>query len=197
MNPPRTRRPARLASALVGMVAATALAGCSATNPITTIGDYEASDGLGVTLGDVRAVNLLVVTAEEGGPGTLAGALANGGSEDVTVTLQLAGAEPVDVDVPAEQTVLMGATGAPERYLLAEVTTDAVDGRPGGTTTLNLATDADGDVSVAIPVVDGTLPEYADLVPTAEPTPEPTEEPAPEPTDAPTEEPAPTAEPTS
>ncbi|GAA4626863.1 hypothetical protein [Cellulomonas oligotrophica] len=193
MNPPRTRRPARLASALVGVVAATALAGCSATNPITTIGDYEASDGLGVTLGDVRAVNLLVVTEEEGGLGTLAGALANGGTEDVTVTLQLAGAEPVDVEVPAERTVLMGATGAPERYLLAEVTTEAVEGRPGGTTTLSLATDAAGDVSVAIPVVDGTLPEYADLVPTAEPTPEPTEEP----TAAPTEEPAPTAEPTS
>ncbi|MBF0689233.1 MAG: hypothetical protein IR158_15885 [Cellulomonas sp.] len=154
-------RPAR--AAVAGLVAAAALAltGCSATNPITTSWDYEASDGAGTTVGDVRVLNMLVVTAEKGAPGVLTGALANGSSDDEDVTLAVGDAEPVRVSVGGGGTVLLGVSDAPPRYTTQDVPLAAVDTAPGGLTRLTVTTSSGGTVEVRIPVLDGALPEYA------------------------------------
>lgn len=170
-------RPSRAAAAGLVAAAALALTGCSATNPITTLGAYDASDGAGISVGTLHAQNLLVVTAGEGEPGVLSGALANRSSDDEDVTLTVSGGEPVELSVRAGGTVLLGATDAPAGFETFDVAVASVDAAPGALTTVTLRTTGGGTAELRVPVLDATLPEYAPLLeaagttPTATPTP--------------------------
>ena len=174
-------RPAARPLAVVGVLLA--LTGCSATNPMTSMNNYEASDGIRVELGDVVGTNLLILTAGEGEPGTMLGALTNQGQDEVELTLALAGgqdgqagAELTSVTLGAGDTVIFGperatdaaagdeATGPPREALDLE----AVPAPPGALADLTLTSDRAGTVGVRVPVLDGTLPEYTDLVPGGE-----------------------------
>ncbi len=169
-------RTARTAAAGLVATATLVLAGCSATNPITTIGEYEASDGAGTAVGDVRVLNMLVVTEALDAPGVLTGAVKNNGTAAEEVTLQVGDADPVLLRVPASGTVLVGAADAPARYTTADVPVATVDARPGGLTPLTITTGAGGTVELMIPVLDGTLPEYAALLDGATPSPRSTQD---------------------
>jgi len=161
---PRTLRAAAL---VVGVaVAGLALAGCSATNPITTQNAYSSSDGVRFTLGDVRGSNLHVLVAAQGDPGTLQGGLINDGSEDRSVTLAIDDDEKTTVELGPKETVLLGVSDAEEEGY-TEVTFAAVDAPPGGLVPITISTPEDGSIVVQVPVLDGTLPEYASQVPTA------------------------------
>ncbi|WP_449386320.1 hypothetical protein [Cellulomonas soli] len=156
-----TRRARTIAAALaLGVLAAPVLSACSATNPLQTAEDYSAADGVGTTLGDVRAVNLLVVTAAEGEPGVLIGSLANDGDSATPVTLTVEGTETT-VKVPADGVVTFGGADGQTFEI------DSVQAAPGALTTVTIATGASGSDELDVPVLDGTLPEYADLVPAA------------------------------
>lgn len=188
MTSPRLRRPRLLA--LAGLAAATlALSGCSATNPITTQDEYAASDGVRATIGEIRADNLLLLSAGQGEPGVLHGGLVNDGVEDERVTLTFEGAEPIVVEVPGGATVLLDGTDEDGH---ADVRVEALDGVPGGVVPLTLETATWGSVSLDVPVLDGTLPEYATLVPTATPTPAAEPTPTPSATETAAAEPTPT-----
>jgi hypothetical protein len=153
-----TRRPSvRLTSAVGTLLLGGALAGCSATNQITTQDSYAASDGVQVEIGDVQGENLLLVAAEADAPGALQGALTNRGDDTVTVSVSTDG-DAEQIRVRAGETVLLGGTEGEDVVLS---TPDA----PGALTTLTLSSGPGGTQEVRVPVLDGTLPEYADLVP--------------------------------
>ncbi|HEY0186839.1 MAG TPA: hypothetical protein VGC67_05070 [Cellulomonas sp.] len=160
----RTRRPSTVTvGALVpagALALVLTLSGCSATNPIQTAQEYSASDGVGAELGDITAENLLVVAGGADEPGALQGALTNRGSDAVTVTVATTDDSSTEIRVPAGETVLLGGTQGTDVVL---TTPDA----PGAVTALTLSSGPGGSRSVEIPVLDGTLPEYADLVPSA------------------------------
>ncbi|QGQ20348.1 hypothetical protein GC089_15570 [Cellulomonas sp. JZ18] len=187
-RPRAVRTARRTAAAALALASAAALAGCSATNQITTVDDYPPSDGVAITVDEVRALNLLVLAEEEGGPGILVGALANNSGEDTSVTLAVEGAEPVEVDVPSSGTVLMGAVGAPGRYRTVEVPVAEVAAIPGGLTTVTISTPAGGSDEVRVPVMDGSLAEYAPLLEAIGQTPTPSGTPTPSPTPGQTQE---------
>ncbi|WP_298461773.1 hypothetical protein [uncultured Cellulomonas sp.] len=160
-RPSRRTRP--WTASTVVAVAALALTGCSATNPITTAESYNVVDGVQEELGsDVAARSLLVLTAEEGAPGTLLGALANRSREAVEVTLEPDGGDAVTIDVPAGGTVLLGGENG------EEVELDRVGVAPGGLLDVTATTPDGGATRIRVPVFDGTLPEYADAVPDAD-----------------------------
>lgn len=146
--------------ALAAVVLAVALSGCSATNQITTQVQYDASDGIGATLGQVSAQNLLLVAAGADQPGAVQGALSNRGERAEVVTLSV-GESDAEVEVGPGATVLLGGENG-EQVLLA-----APDA-PGATTDLTISTAAGGSQSLRVPVLDGTLPEYTGLVPDAD-----------------------------
>ncbi|WP_062379588.1 hypothetical protein [Demequina pelophila] len=143
-------------AASTALLAAVALAGCSTINPITTQQAYDASDGVSVQIGDVRALNLIVVAEEEGGPAVLIGSLSNSGSEDVAVSASIDGDAIVTVDVAAGTTLTLG--GESEETAVTGTATV----QPGLLTTVVFQTDAEGQVERQVPVMDGTLPEYRD-----------------------------------
>ena len=98
----------RLAAAGVVALAGLALAGCSATNEITTAKAYSASDGVRAELGDITAENLIVLTTAKGAPAALQGAFTNRGTTAVTVSLTDGTAAIGTVRVDPATTVLVG-----------------------------------------------------------------------------------------
>ena len=165
MTSPRPRAHRALALAVGVAVAGLTLAGCSLTNQITTQDEYSTSDGVRFTLGDVRGSNLHVLVAAEGEPGTLQGGLINDSREDRSVTLAIGDEETV-VELGPKETVLLGVSDAEDEGY-AEVTFKAIDAPPGGLVAVTVSTPEDGSLDVQVPVLDGTLPEYASQVPTA------------------------------
>ena len=153
----------RLAAAGVVALVGVALTGCSATNQITTVKAYSASDGVRAELGDMTAENLIVLTSAKGAPAALQGAVTNRGTAAVTVSLTSGTVAIGTVRVkPAETVLLGGDTGKDITFTAANA--------PGEVTPLTLATGPGGSLTVSVPVLDGTLPEYATLVPTPTPT---------------------------
>jgi len=157
----RAPRTTRLVAG-AAIAAALALTGCSATNPITTHRDYAASDGVMVDVGDLRLGNAMVLTSEQGAPGTLVGYVTNRGGEATEVWLRVADDstdEGARFRVGAGETVLLG----PDADETVEVS--SVPAAPGAEVDVLVRTDRDGTATSAVPVLDGTLEEYADLVP--------------------------------
>jgi hypothetical protein len=157
----RTARPARTVAVAAAVAAgALTLAACS---PTETIEPYAPSDGSRVDITpSLRGVNLLVVTPEKAAVGALQGGLVNKTAEDVTYTLTAEGASPVTVEVPAYSTVYLGTEGGVPAQL------DTVAAEPGSTIPTSLEV-AGETLEFALHVFDGTLPEYAAVLPTPSP----------------------------
>lgn len=147
--------PARIvASAAFAVVA---LSGCSFAADITTSDPYAASDGIQVDLDGVKAENLLVISSAEGAPAALIGSFINTSSEDASLTVTL-GSSQTSVQVPAGEVVTLGTdegqtdvlgTAPAAPGLIAQVTIDAP---------------RTGAQAVEVPVMDGTLEEYAPIL---------------------------------
>lgn len=156
----RSARPARTVAAASVLAGALLLAACS---PTITTKPYAPSDGVRVNLTDhVRGINLMVVTDGEGEPGALLGALANDSAEDVNFVLTAEGAEPLALDVPAGQTIYLSAQPAGDQVVDAVL--DTVATHPGGDIESTLS-GAGVDEDFSLPVMDGSLPEYAAYLP--------------------------------
>lgn len=149
----------RLAVAAVGVIAALSVAACS---PVLTQKPYAASDGVRVTWqdkGQIRAENVLVIAAEEGGDARVVAGLANGSSQDAEIEIGFTDGASESVNVPAGTTVLLNGSGTDDVVL------SSIPVPPGATVDMTFTTAAQGTVQVKVPVVDGSLTEYADLVP--------------------------------
>lgn len=144
------RMPLAVAALAVGPLA---LAGCSVASPITTQGPYAASDGARVQVTDNVAVeNLMVLTEGEGEEGHVLGAVVNRSEQDVEVMLTLGEGEgTIPVGVAAGETV---------NFTDAGITIDAVGVPPGAVLDSTVAADGTGEITVAVPVLDGTIPPY-------------------------------------
>jgi hypothetical protein len=150
---------------LAAAACALAVAGCA---PLITQRSYAPGDGVRVEVGEqVRAENLMVVTGAEGDPGVLLGAVTNVGDTPTDVSLVVAGGTTLLALDPG-QTALLGAPDAPQgsTVLLRDVEIPAVPAPPGAVTDVELSTPESGSVTVAVPVLDGTLSQYEDLLPT-------------------------------
>jgi hypothetical protein len=149
-------------------VAALALTACSAINPITTQKHYQASDGVSVDIGDhSEGINLLVMTTAAEAPAVLTGSIHNSGTEDLSVKVSIDAATTTQVDVPAGATVALGTA---EGQTLVQGTSPS---SPGGLAPVLIGSEATGLETVDVPVVDGTLSPYNEIVDSIPPLPEP------------------------
>jgi hypothetical protein len=146
----RTIRRSAIAAAVLGV--GLVLGGCAVGNPITTQYSYAPSDGVRVQAADgVSVENLMVLTEGEGQPGHLLGAVVNHTTQDVRVSLTVGQGSAVPVHVPAEGEVNLADQ---------KVTTSSVSVPPGATVPGTVSADGTGEISVEVPVLDGTLPAY-------------------------------------
>jgi hypothetical protein len=149
---------ARLAaSAALALGIAIGGSGCAMITYQATTEKYDPSDGVSADLGSLAIRNMLVVS-DDGREGNMVLSVTNSGTEDATLEIQVAG-ETVEVDVEAGQTVSPGA-GDEEPVLV-----ERLDAEVGGLVPVFLTSDGVEGREISVPVLDGRLPEYEDLVP--------------------------------
>lgn len=169
------------ASIVAASALAMGLAGCSLFASPQTQFPYDPSDGVRVTVGDVRLLNIIVFT-EDGEDGNLVATAVNTSDSDIDLRLQyVSGGDKVDVEVtvPGGESVGFGS-GENGQLFLPEI-----DAKPGDLLQIYVQY---GDVpgkQVDVPVLDASLPEYDGLLPTPTPTPTPTVTSTPTPTETP------------
>lgn len=157
------------AAASIALAAAVAagLAGCNMISEQRTTMAYDASDGVGVNVGDFELRNLIVLTDGESfevTSGDLIAAVVNHSGKAGTISVS-AGSARAQIAVPGEN----GLT--PVGYNDGEkVTLDGLDAQLGGTVEVTFTAGGGSTVTAQVPVLDGTLAEYSTIVPTGAPT---------------------------
>lgn len=169
-------------------IAALIALGVSACAPIATLKHYDPSDGISTMVGDVKVLNALVLT-KAGATGNLLFSAYNPSDELVQLTVQY--------DVHGDKQTKTAT-------LLPDSTTDVGYGKGGQFLLSGLNTKAGSLVDIyfqygdeagkqiTVPVLDGGLAQYSELLPTATPTPTATTKPVLPPPVAPAPSPTPT-----
>lgn len=164
-----------VASAAISALVLLGATGCTFITPQSTKIEYSASDGVNVsdTDGPLDVRNAFIVANEEGTVGNFVGAVVNPTSDKATLTITIAGIDPLTVTVPAGKTISFGTKDEDPLRIVG------LDTRPGATVEMHFQSGDGAGTKTEIPVLDGTLPYYADLVPeTATSTPSPTPTPS-------------------
>ena len=151
---------ARLAaSAALALGIAIGGSGCAMITYQATTEKYDPSDGVSADLGALDLRNVLVVS-EDGEEGNLVASITNTGDDDATLEIQVVDSgDTFEVDVDAGETVSLGA--ADEEPLLIE----NLGAEVGGLVAMYFQHGAEEGLEIQVPVLDGGLPEYEDLVP--------------------------------
>lgn len=137
-------------------------AGCNLIQPQATTNPYDASDGVGINVGDLQLRNLMIIS-DNGETGNLLMGAANSTGEDVELHIGfVSGGTVVDghLDVPSnDKQVTSWGSGSEDRIILGGINTI-----PGGL--LEVAFEANGETkTVLVPVLTSAQPEYEGLEP--------------------------------
>ncbi len=148
------------ASVVLSAFVLTAATGCTFITPQASTIAYSASDGVNVSdeKAPVAVRNAFVVADESGELGNLIAGLVNPTSEDQVLLVTVNGLDTVEIEIPANETVSLGANAEP---LLIE----GLGAQPGATVEIHFQSGDSNGVNANVPVLDGTLPYYSDLVP--------------------------------
>ena len=136
--------------------------GCTFAAEIATQKDYDPSDGVGVTLGDIAVRNVMLITNEEG-QANLVMSVVNTGEADVSLQVQYDGEGN-------EVTELLDVPSLPALTRFGDdpaagVIIEGSDVIAGSLVPLYFQHGAVPGELVLVPVLDGELPEYELLVP--------------------------------
>ncbi|WP_243224618.1 DNA modification methylase [Microbacterium sp. CIAB417] len=154
------------ASVVLSALVLTGATGCTFITPQASTIAYSASDGVNVsdTAGPVVVRNAMIIADENGELGNLVAAFVNGSQDDAVVTVELQGLEPFEVEVAAGETVSLGANEEP-LLLDAAASGGELTLAPGSTVEVYFQSGDGTGAAANVPVLDGTLPYYSDLVP--------------------------------
>ena len=170
-----------VASAAISALVLLGATGCTFISPQATTIEYSASDGVNISDSDgpIDVRNAFIVATEDGSVGNFVAAVVNPTTERATLTITLAGIDPFTVTVPAGDTISFGAKGEEPLRIVG------LDTKPGATVEIHFQSGDGAGTKAEVPVLDGSLPYYSDLVPstatesTPEPVPSDTAAPAP------------------
>ncbi|TFV99969.1 hypothetical protein [Orlajensenia leifsoniae] len=148
-------------SVIVAAAIIVGTAGCGLVAPQATTYHYFASDGVSGDIGEIGIRNAVIVT-DKGKLGNLVVTIVNSGSEDAEITVQhesSSGKKTVTIDAPANETTLFGPAGG-EQVLLRDL-----DAQAGSLLDVYFQYGDEQGEDLQVPVLDGGLPEYSDLLP--------------------------------
>jgi hypothetical protein len=158
---------ARLAaSAALAVGLALGASGCSMLTYQATTEHYDASDGVSADVGDLDLRNILVVS-DDGESGNLIMTIVNNGADDVTLGVQFGngGGETVEIEVESGATVNFGVDEVEGVEVVEPVLLEGIDTEVGGLLPMYFQYGDVEGVEKQVPVLDSSLPEYADLAP--------------------------------
>lgn len=155
----------RATSIVLAAFIAASLSGCTFGAVQATQLAYDPSDGVGAEVGDVQVRNALLVS-DDGKLASLAVALINPSDTNVQLTVSWeaeSGRDERTVSVPAGETLSLGTDD--DAIVLV-----GVDAQPGSLFPVYFQYGEEEGQELGVPVLEGSLDEYADLVP-SEPAP--------------------------
>lgn len=154
----------KLALTAAALGASLLTAGCGYITPQQTSHQYSASDGIRADLGPLQLRNILIVSAGEDKPGRLIGAVYNSSSKDVKLTVNGAKGSQTEVPVKANSYTLLNEDSD-------EAILSTTGGKPGSLVDVKISENGTNvSNTVKVPVLDATLAEYKDYVPTPSPS---------------------------
>lgn len=145
----------RIAALSVSAVLAAGLSACGVVSPDMTAVDYPPSDGSMLILDDVRALNVAILTLEDVDKGLVIGSVVNRGEEEQEVQLAIDGQEVFTGNVAPHESISLED---PQAVI------DTVPAEPGSKTDAQLSVKGAGTQTEPVPVLDDTLPEYAEII---------------------------------
>ena len=150
------------AALAIGLLSVT---GCGYINPQQTSVQYSASDGTREDLGPIEIRNFMIVSAGEGKPGRVIGAVYNSSSNDVKLTISGAAGSQTQVSVKKKSYTLLNDSTDPAIL-------SSTGSRPGSLAQVTISEDGTNQTAkVKVPVQDATLSEYKKYLPeSSEPT---------------------------
>lgn len=131
--------------------------GCNLVAPQATTLQYDPSDGVSANVGDVRLLNMIVLT-EDGTDGNLIFTAVNKGSAH-SLSIQY-GEDDTTVDVIVDGNVSTVFGGATDPVAL-----NGIDATPGSLVTLYVQYGNETGKEILVPVLDGSIPPYDELLP--------------------------------
>lgn len=174
----KTRLAASIALAAALLVGT---AGCTLAAHIGTIGGYEPSDGVSVTLDKVKVLNAIALS-DNGEDVSLLATVVNNSDEDVKITFQIENADG-DKDTSAELKLAAHSSAGFGADGQDEIVFRDAGATVGGLLKVYAQVKGQPGKQVLVPVLDGQTAAYSDLIPGPAPT--PTETATPEPTETP------------
>ena len=144
---------------LAGLLMA-GLTGCTFSAVQANQKFYDPSDGVGATVGDVDVRNALLIS-EDGETANFVVSFINSSSKSVTLNVSWeVGSERVDrrVSIDAGTSRSFGNSSEPIEF-------EGIDTAPGDLFPVYFQYGSNEGEELLVPVLDGALPEYADLVP--------------------------------
>ncbi len=164
-----TQRAQRLSLIAALGIGALAFTGCTAINPQSTTMIYSASDGVRLDLGKMELRNVLIISEAAGEAGRVTGSFYNQSDSDITLTFSGTAGSQTEITVkPGVPVILNSENDA--------ATLSTVEQPPGSVESIQLRTSGaeSNTATLQVPILDGTLQEYKDLVPTTAPSSEAT-----------------------
>lgn len=150
-----------VASAAISALVLLGATGCTFITPQSTKIEYSGSDGVNISDedGPLAVRNAFIVANEDGTVGNFIGAVVNPTDERATLTI-VVGSNDFTVTVPAGDRVSFG-TAETDPLRIVDL-----NAKPGATVEMHFQSGDSLGVKTQVPVLDGALPYYADLVPT-------------------------------
>jgi hypothetical protein len=152
------------ASVIVAGAIVLGASGCSFFAPQATLIHYEPSDGVAVNVGEIKARNIMAIS-EDGKTANLVMTIVNEGDTPETVKFVYASTKDADadaeVDVQRDSSTSIGY-GPDDK----SVTLTDLDVTVGSLISVWVQYGSEEGVPVLVPVLDGSQPQYATLVPT-------------------------------
>ena len=132
--------------------------GCSLSGNVASMQHYAPSDGSQIDIGNVKLRNFIYLTDGSNG-GKLIGTFVNNEKSEIAFQLEYTDgdlrAKTEPIYIPAGETLGLGSGGDTEGF---GVTIDAL---PGSNTTIWVSINGATGVELVVPVLDGTLGQYA------------------------------------
>jgi hypothetical protein len=132
--------------------------GCSLSGDVASMQQYTPSDGSQIDIGNVKLRNFIYLTDGING-GKLIGTFVNNEKTEISFQLEYIDgdlrAKTQPIYIPAGETLGLGSAGDTEGF---GVTLNAL---PGSNVTIWVSIDGATGVELVVPVLDGTLEQYA------------------------------------
>lgn len=151
----------RATSVLLAAVVVGSLGGCTFTAPQTNQLAYDPSDGVSGSTGAIELRNALLITDDDTTSANFVVSMVNTGVQNVTLRVSWEGASgrvERNVYIPQNSVKSFGAEN--DQIVLGDI-----DAEPGSLFPVYVQYGDHEGEEIRVPVLDGTLPEYEDLLP--------------------------------